>query len=611
MTIKRSNINPRAEDTPKDEEKAFLDADGVNTLWGKAKDSFVTSLNPVFKNSVRMIANGGSSGDVTTVAQGIGCVSLGYNTKAYGMGAVAEGDGAVSGAQDGSTNGTHAEGSGVATGDYSHAEGVGTSASGYAAHSEGATTSASGEEAHAEGNTTTASGRYSHAEGLRCRATGDYSHAEGSYTETHSASAHSEGATTRARGVASHAEGYGVYADGDYSHAEGKGSNCVGNDSHAEGHECMVFSVGSHAEGWGSIAGDSSMTASDSIYGGAHAEGGNTKAYGQGTHAEGIGSQAYGGGSHAEGYQCKAGNDNKAASINGSHAEGRATEAAGQCAHSEGISTIANGNYSHAGGQVSVAASGSSFAHGYYVTASQAYEAAFGSYNVLSTSSTQRFVVGSGTASARSNCFRVMTNAVYGTGAYNSTGADYAEMFEWKDGNPVNEDRCGRFVTLEGEYIRLAQPSDDFILGVVSGAPSVIGDVHDDQWKGMYETDIFGRPVFEVVDIPAVTEEVENLLEPGQKFIDVIEEEQKGVKRLKLNPDYDSEQDYVPRSERPEWDAVGMLGKLVMVDDGTCLVDHYCKVGNDGVATKSTEKTRFRVMAQLDSNHIRVLILPS
>lgn len=77
----------------------------------------------------------------------------------------------------------------------------------------------------------------------------------------------------------------------------------------------------------------------------------------------------------------------------------------------------------------------------------------------------------------------------------------------------------------------------------------------------------------------------------------------------KLNPDYDHTIKYLPRTQRPEWDAVGMMGKLVAVDDGTCQVNGWCAVGEGGKATHSDARTRYRVMARLDDTHIRVLIL--
>ena len=70
----------------------------------------------------------------------------------------------------------------IASGDYSHAEGIQTTASGDCSHAEGFQTTASGDCSHAEGVGTIASGNYSHAEGYYTTASGDYSHASGSYT---------------------------------------------------------------------------------------------------------------------------------------------------------------------------------------------------------------------------------------------------------------------------------------------------------------------------------------------------------------------------------------------------------------------------------------------
>lgn len=219
------------------------------------------------------------------------------------------------------------------------------------------------------------------------------------------------------------------------------------------------------------------------------------------------------------------------------------------------------------------------------------------------------FVIGNGTSSTRSNCFRVQFDGkTYAKGSYSSSGADYAEYFQWLDGNINNEDRTGLFVTLDGEEIRIANPDDNYILGIVSAHPSVVGDVYDDQWKGMYETDIFGREVLEEIDVLAETIEEPDVNNPQNTITKIIKEAHKETVP-KLNPNYNSNEKYIPRSQRPEWSAVGLLGKLVVIDDGSCIINGYCKVGEGGIAVMSEEKTRFRVMARLDSNHIKILML--
>lgn len=85
-----------------------------------------------------------------------------------------------------------------------------------------------------------ASGKYSHAEGLCCQAIGDYSHAEGN--------------NTYAVGDCSHAEGMWSCASADYSHVEGR-STIAGESAHAEGMNTQANGLYSHAEGNGTIAG--------------------------------------------------------------------------------------------------------------------------------------------------------------------------------------------------------------------------------------------------------------------------------------------------------------------------------------------------------------------
>lgn len=130
-------------------------------------------------------------------------------------------------------------------GNYSMAEGYGTTASAFNSHAEGYLTIASGEGSHAEGSQdvgadqsilyTTASGTASHAEGLGTTASGYGSHAQGQRTTASAIRSHAEGYLSTSSGNASHAEGNETTASGDYSHAEGTHTIASGNYSHAGG----------------------------------------------------------------------------------------------------------------------------------------------------------------------------------------------------------------------------------------------------------------------------------------------------------------------------------------------------------------------------------------
>lgn len=200
-------------------------------------------------------------------------------------------------------------------------------------------------------------------------------------------------------------------------------------------------------------------------------------------------------------------------------------------------------------------------------------------------SNTRRMALGNGTSTtAKSNAFSIgLTGDVYG-GTYNSTGADLAEYFEWEDGNANSDDRRGLAVTLVGDKIRIAQQGDD-VIGIISATASVIGDAHDDYYHNKYKKDKYGAILYE----------------------DVVNEYGDTVRQPMINLDYDAAQTYVPRSERQEWGCVGLLGKLIVHDDGSLVVGDYADVGVDGRLTRVTQRTQFRVMRRLDDDLVLVL----
>ncbi len=129
---------------------------------------------------------------------------------------------------------------------------------------------------------------------------------------------------------------------------------------------------------------------------------------------------------------------------------------------------------------------------------------------------------------------------VLADGAFTGGGADYAEYFEWADGNPGGEDRRGLSVVLEGDRIRPAKAGETPI-GVITARPSVLGNGDTGGWRGRYLRDDFGSP----------------LLDTGAD----------GRQSRRLNPAYDPARPYVPRAERPEWAMVGLIGKLRLCRD--------------------------------------------
>lgn len=206
-------------------------------------------------------------------------------------------------------------------------------------------------------------------------------------------------------------------------------------------------------------------------------------------------------------------------------------------------------------------------------------------------SSKNAFVIGNGSNSggsvSLSNAFRVTyAGAVIGKAAYQSTGADFAELREWSDGNPNNEDRRGYFVTMDGMNIKIASPGD-YICGIISANPSVIGN-NDEDWMGRYVFDDFGAFVYEDYE--------ETDPETG---------EIRTYKKYKENPEYDPTREYAFRADRPEWDYVGLCGVIHVRDDGTCQVNGFCKCAEGGIATAS--ERGYRVLERVNDHIVKVL----
>lgn len=156
-------------------------------------------------------------------------------------------------------------------------------------------------------------------------------------------------------------------------------------------------------------------------------------------------------------------------------------------------------------------------------------------------------------------------------GTFSSPAADYAEYFEWVDGNPGAEDRVGYSVSLVGNKIKIAE-SGETVIGVVSAFPAFVGDAGELHWQGKYETDEWGRivtenyTVFQWTDDDGRTKSVASYDDTSGVPVGAIEittgKDNIPLSRYKLSSSYNPNQPYVPRNERPEWSTIGLMGKL-------------------------------------------------
>lgn len=216
------------------------------------------------------------------------------------------------------------------------------------------------------------------------------------------------------------------------------------------------------------------------------------------------------------------------------------------------------------------------------------------------------------TPSTANNTFRFDLTAgdIYLDGSNNAGPADYAEYFEWKDGNENNEDRKGLFVSLDGDKIEI---NNSNVIGVVSIKPVIVGDAAPNKWSGVYIKDEWGEPKEEIYSVykVSITPKKGNLINeiivyknengtyfteyPNPSNIDGIEyygkldckEKINEIKKPKVNPSYDSDVEYIPRKDRKEWSPIGLLGKLY-VKSAEEITSTKIDVNENGMAINGT-----------------------
>lgn len=191
----------------------------------------------------------------------------------------------------------------------------------------------------------------------------------------------------------------------------------------------------------------------------------------------------------------------------------------------------------------------------------------------------------------------------YASGGWHTRNGDYAELFESHDGRPI---AAGVSVVITDDGKIRAAERDSVPIGIVSAAPAVLGGSHK-EWPKKYLSDDFGRPYLEEHEeemtpergLPAPEIDVRKALDDphterrsGDAGTQEIRQGEgppmvgsgQLVKkqRPRLNPEYDPHRTYVPREERPEWNAVGLLGQLPL-RRGQPVAPTWVKIRNIGL----------------------------
>ncbi|REE69610.1 peptidase G2-like protein [Paenibacillus taihuensis] len=267
------------------------------------------------------------------------------------------------------------------------------------------------------------------------------------------------------------------------AHAEGELTQATGLDSHAEGLQTISSGEGSHAEG-------ESNTASGRA---SHAEGNLTAASGIAAHAEGRRTQATGDLSHAEGNQ-------SIASGQSVHAEGAITTASGFSSHAQGVNTIADGAFSHAEGLNT----STNMLDGVHI---------MGQFGVANAQPYSWYLANGTDAQTPGLAAEILsTGDIKIDGAVSSPAADYAEMFETFDGNPIEP---GYFLGLVEDKVRVATAADPYIVGISSGKPAFLSGNAELNWTQKFSPTNGGERSIRMLPYPPILIRTDKQLYPS------------------------------------------------------------------------------------------------
>lgn len=134
-----------------------------------------------------------------------------------------------------------------------------------------------------------------------------------------------------------------------------------------------------------------------------------------------------------------------------------------------------------------------------------------------------------------------------------SPNADYAEVGEWADGNPADEDRLGYFVAVadvDDNTIKIRKAtSEDDVRGVTVYNPAFSGNASDDKYG-----------------------------EDGELL--------------------------------QQYNYVGVMGIVQIIDNGTCEVNGRCMPADDGTAIPSSNNMGYAVLKRVDDTHVLIAVEP-
>ena len=194
----------------------------------------------------------------------------------------------------------------------------------------------------------------------------------------------------------------------------------------------------------------------------------------------------------------------------------------------------------------------------------------------------------------------------------------FTEMYEWVN-NPDNLPNNGvglfvQFNKVESDKIEPFTDSTDHVFCGITSSCAVITSDNPMEWHEKYISTETGQLLLKRHLIAVGNKEYDQGNELS--FVRTFPYQ---IYKKEISNNFDSTKQYIPRENRIEWTRVNLMGKVIVMDDGTCKPGQFCTPivfdKNDGDYTKAgfatkaqdNDKLKFYVLKRISDHSILIL----
>jgi len=196
-----------------------------------------------------------------------------------------------------------------------------------------------------------------------------------------------------------------------------------------------------------------------------------------------------------------------------------------------------------------------------------------------------------------------------------------SELFEWGEEIKIDKEHPEDQIQFICKLVQFSEQYPHTVIRArntknlvgISTINSEIKASNPQEWSGKYLMNEYGDLYLKQEDSAYGVKEYDSVNE-----FSYISTKQKTLHIPLINSNYDPDREYLPRTKRPEWVTVTLLGKAIIEDNGQCKAGEYCTLykGDDeklfGTVIPATDEDTFKlyVLQRISDHTIIVFYQP-